>query len=54
MTRSDLASLGSFASGFAVLVSLIFLYFQLRLVNRQVLQAERQQQLRAERDNDSF
>jgi hypothetical protein len=40
MSLSDLASLGSFVSGFAVLISLIFLYFQLRQVNRQVRQAE--------------
>jgi hypothetical protein len=40
MSLSDLASLGSFISGLAVLVSLIFLYFQLRQVNQQVRQAE--------------
>jgi hypothetical protein len=40
MSLSDLASLGTFVSGFAVLVSLIFLYFQLRNLNRQVQQAE--------------
>ena len=44
MTLSDLASLGSFVSGVAVLLSLIFLYFQLRQVNVQVRQAERNQQ----------
>ena len=44
MTLSDLASLGSFVSGFAVLVSLIFLYFQLRQVGKQVAQAEKNQQ----------
>ncbi len=44
MSLSDLASLGSFVSGLAVLVSLIFLYFQLRQVNAQVQQAERTQQ----------
>jgi hypothetical protein len=43
MSLSDLASLGSFVSGFAVLVSLIFLYFQLRQINVQVVQAERNQ-----------
>jgi hypothetical protein len=43
MSLSDLASLGSFASGAAVLISLIFLYFQLRQLNAQVLQAERNQ-----------
>ena len=44
MSLSDLASIGSFVSGFAVLVSLIFLYFQLRQLSAQVLQAERNQQ----------
>jgi hypothetical protein len=43
MSLSDLAALGSFISGVAVLVSLIFLYFQLRQVNAQVIQAERNQ-----------
>lgn len=37
MSRSDLASLGSFVSGFAVLVSLVFLYFQLRQMNSMTL-----------------
>jgi hypothetical protein len=44
MTLSDLASIGSFISGLAVLVSLVFLYFQLRQVGTQVQQAERNQQ----------
>jgi hypothetical protein len=44
MTLSDLASLGSFISGLAVLVSLIFLYFQLREMNQQSRHAERVQQ----------
>ena len=44
MSLSDLASLGSFVSGVAVLVSLVFLYFQLRQINAQVVQAERNQQ----------
>lgn len=44
MSLSDLASLGSFLSGFAVLISLIFLYFQLRQVGKQVAQAEKNQQ----------
>lgn len=35
MTLSDLAALGSFASGVAVLVSLVFLWFQLRQMNEQ-------------------
>ena len=44
MSLSDLASLGSFVSGVAVLISLVFLFFQVRQVNRQVRQAERNQQ----------
>ena len=43
MSLSDLASLGSFVSGVAVLVSLIFLYFQLRQLGNQVTQAEKNQ-----------
>src|SRR5579871_2455733 len=43
MSLSDLASLGSFVSGVAVLVSLVFLYFQLRQVSSQVKQAEKNQ-----------
>ena len=43
MSLSDLAALGSFVSGLAVLVSLIFLYFQLRQVNEQVRQTEKNQ-----------
>jgi hypothetical protein len=43
MSLSDLASLGSFVSGVAVLASLVFLYFQVRQVNAQVLQTERNQ-----------
>ena len=44
MSLSDLAALGSFISGFAVLVSLVFLYFQLRQVSQQVRQSEKNQQ----------
>lgn len=44
MSLTDLASLGGFVSGFAVLISLIFLYFQLRQLNAQVTQAEKFQQ----------
>jgi len=44
MSLADLAALGSFISGLAVLVSLVFLYFQLRQVNAQVVLAERNQQ----------
>ena len=43
MSLTDLASLGSFVSGFAVLVSLLFLYFQLQQVNEQVRQTEKNQ-----------
>jgi hypothetical protein len=43
MSLSDLASLGSFVSGFAVLVSLVFLYFQLRQLGAQINQAEKNQ-----------
>jgi hypothetical protein len=44
MSLSDLASLGSFISGLGVLLSLVFLYFQLRQVSAQVRLAERNQQ----------
>jgi hypothetical protein len=43
MSLSDLASVGSFVSGVAVLASLVFLYFQVRQVNQQVRQAEKNQ-----------
>src|SRR5215471_9189302 len=43
MSLSDLASLGSFVSGFAVLVSLVFLYFQLRQLSEQGRQSARNQ-----------
>jgi hypothetical protein len=43
VTLSDLAALGSFVSGLAVLVSLIFLYFQIRQISEQVKQAEKHQ-----------
>ena len=43
MSLSDLAALGSFVSGVAVLISLVFLYFQLRQIGVQVRQAERNQ-----------
>ncbi len=43
MSLSDLASLGSFVSALAVLVSLVFLWFQLRQMNHQVRQAEKNQ-----------
>jgi hypothetical protein len=43
MSLSDLASVGSFVSGAAVLASLVFLYFQVGQVNAQVRQTERNQ-----------
>jgi len=43
VSLSDLASIGSLVSGVAVLISLVFLYFQLRQVNAQVRQTERNQ-----------
>ena len=43
MSLSDLASLGSLVNGVAVLASLGFLYFQVRQVNQQVRQAEKNQ-----------
>ena|SRR5579871_4945265 len=43
MTLSDLASLGSFVNGAAVLASLIFLYFQITRMTEQVKQAEKNQ-----------
>jgi hypothetical protein len=44
MSLSELAEIGSFISGAAILSSLVFLYFQLRQINRQVKQAEKNQQ----------
>ncbi|WP_293371832.1 hypothetical protein, partial [Phenylobacterium sp.] len=43
MSLSDVASIGTLLSAIAVLVSLIFLYFQLRQVSAQVRQTERNQ-----------
>ena len=43
MALSDIASIGSALSGLAVLASLVFLYFQLRELNAQVRQTERNQ-----------
>ena len=43
MSLSDLASISGIVSGLAVLVSLIFLYFQLHQINEQVKQAEKNQ-----------
>jgi hypothetical protein len=44
MSLSDLASVGSLVSGLAVLISLVLLFFQLRQLNQQVRQTERNQQ----------
>ena len=44
MSISDIAAVGSLASGVAVLVSLILLYYQLRQLTAQVKQAEQYQQ----------
>lgn len=51
MSLPDLASLGSFVSGVAVLGSLVFLYLQMRQIGAQIAQAERNQRaaIRAER-----
>jgi hypothetical protein len=51
MSLSDLASLGTLISGVAVLVSLVFLYQQLRQIGAQIEQAEKNQRasIRAER-----
>lgn len=43
MTLADLASISGIVSGLAVLVSLIFLYYQLRQISEQVKQAEKNQ-----------
>jgi hypothetical protein len=43
VTLSDLASISGIVSGLAVLVSLIFLYFQLRQISEQVKQGEKNQ-----------
>jgi hypothetical protein len=44
MSLSDLAALGGFVSGLGVLVSLVFLYFQLRQLNFQARQNARHTQ----------
>ncbi len=44
MSLSDLAALGGLVSGVAVLISLVFLYHQLRQLTAQVKQAEQHQQ----------
>ena len=43
MSLSDLAAIGSLVSGVAVLVSLLFLYFQLAQMREQVVQTETNQ-----------
>jgi hypothetical protein len=55
MSLADLASLGSFVSGFAVLVSLPFLYVQMRQIGAQIVQTERNQRaaIRSERTSRS-
>ena len=59
MPLSDLASIGSFVSGAAVLVSLALLYFQLRQIAQQIRQADKNQKAalrttRASRTMDSL
>jgi hypothetical protein len=44
MSLSDLAAVGSFVSGLAVLASLAFLYLQMRQMTEQVRQTEKNQQ----------
>jgi hypothetical protein len=44
MSISDLAAIGSFVSGIAVLISLVLLYYQLRQLTAQVEQADLNQQ----------
>ncbi|HEY3797609.1 MAG TPA: hypothetical protein VGL58_04590 [Caulobacteraceae bacterium] len=44
MSLSDLAAIGSFVSGVAVAISLVFLYFQVRQLNAQAKQAAISQQ----------
>lgn len=43
MSLSDLAALGSFVSGLGVLMSLLFLFFQLRQISAQMEQAKKYQ-----------
>lgn len=43
MSLSDIAAIGSLASGMAVLGSLVFLYFQMKQMSEQVRQTERNQ-----------
>jgi hypothetical protein len=43
MSLTDLASIGSFVNGVAVLASLVFLYFQLRQLVAQINQTDRNQ-----------
>jgi hypothetical protein len=44
MSLSNLAAIGSFVSGVAVLASLLFLYFQIRQIGAQSRQVEKNQQ----------
>ena len=50
MLLAELASLGSFVSGMGVLLSLIFLYFQVRQVTAQMRLAEKNQQALIQQD----
>jgi len=43
MTLTDLSAIGNIVSGVAVLISLAFLYVQLRQINRQIAQTEKNQ-----------
>lgn len=54
MSLTDLASIGSFVSGFGVLTSLVFLYFQLRQMTAQVKQTERIQQAAVQQQRSSL
>jgi hypothetical protein len=44
MSLSELAEIGSLISGVSIMTSVILLYFQLRQINRQVKQTQKNQQ----------
>ena len=44
MSLSELAEIGSLISGVSIMTSVIFLYYQLRQINRQVKQTQKNQQ----------
>ncbi len=44
MSLSELAEIGSLISGVSIMISVIFLYFQLRQINHQVKQTQKNQQ----------